>query len=360
MSFFTKLFGSNPTENKVVTYIIPSNKTAKELGKVNIQKVDQELAIDFTILMEPQGKEAEGWQTGVALDASSSMRGAYGTEVKGSIPPEVAKQYTNKGWITVRDKDGRHETVLTKQAVKDAIDKGYLTATTNVVQPLARQFITYLAGELDADGGTTVIYWACGTGDEYEVVGDFTENECKTLELEGPAILSYGAKTMLKPAVHYFVNRFADAKRGMYIFITDGIIDDLEAVKRYTTQLAVEINAGQRNPVKCILVGVGDTIDEQQMEELDNLDTGTDIDIWDHKIAGEMRALIEIFSEVVSENQIVAPVGVLSTQSGTLIKRFTDGLPAKVAFRLPATETGFILEVAGYKIVQAIPEDLLR
>jgi hypothetical protein len=33
------------------------------------------------------------------------------------------------------------------------------------------------------------------------------------------------------------------------------------------------------------LVGIGDAINESQMEELDDLESGTDVDIWDHKIA---------------------------------------------------------------------------
>ena len=355
MSIFDKWFGSKNT-----LHTIPSDKTAREFGKVNIKKDGTELEIDFTISMVPQGNDAEGWQTGVALDASSSMRGAYGTEVKGNIPSNIFDEYKNKGWVTNREKDGRNEIALTKQAVTDSRSKGYLKPTANVVQPLARQFISYLASELDADGGTTVIYLACEKGDQYEVVGDFTEEECQTLDVEGPATLSYGSKTILKPAMEYFVDRFADAKRGMYIFITDGILDDLESVKRYTTQLATEIESGQRNALKFILVGIGDKIDEKQMVELDNLDTGTEIDIWDHKIAAEMRALIEIFSEVVSENQIVAPVGIISTLSGGVVKKFTDGLPAKVTFKIPATEKGFSLEVAGRKISQVIPTDLIQ
>jgi hypothetical protein len=40
-----------------------------------------------------------------------------------------------------------------------------------------------------------------------------------------------------------------------------------------------------------VLIGVGRDVSEYQMRELDDLDTGTDIDLWDHKIASEMRVL---------------------------------------------------------------------
>jgi hypothetical protein len=354
MSIFNKLFGKKKNQ-----FIIPSNQTAEEFGKVNLRNVNNEWKIDFTILMEPQGKETEGWQTGIALDASTSMRAAYGAEVKGKIPLNAEQEYKSNGWITKTTKDGRTGKVFTRAAVNDAISKDYLKMTNNIVQPLAREFIAYPASKLDANGGTTVIYWACEDGSAYEVIGKFTDAECQNLIIEGPSTLSYGSKTILQPAVQYFVDQFSDAKRGMYVFVTDGIIDDLESVKQYTTKLAVEIKDGVRNPIKCVLIGVGDQINQKQMEELENLDTGTDIDIWDHKIVTEMSALVEIFAEVVSENQIVAPVGIITTESGTIIRKYTDGLPAKVKFSIPTTEKSFAVEIAGRKIVQAIPMNII-
>ncbi|OQY54602.1 MAG: hypothetical protein DRR08_07275 [Candidatus Parabeggiatoa sp. nov. 2] len=56
-----------------------------------------------------------------------------------------------------------------------------------------------------------------------------------------------------------------EAERGMYIFMSDGHIDDLEAVKRYTIQLAKDIAAGKHNFIKCVLIGVGKKVDENQI-----------------------------------------------------------------------------------------------
>jgi hypothetical protein len=90
------------------------------------------------------------------------------------------------------------------------------------------------------------------------------------------------------------------------------------------------------------------------MEELDDLDTGTGVDIWDHKIAREMRNLIEIFAEVVSENQIVAPTARIFDVNGQVVKHYPDGLPAKVALSMPAASPWFELEVAGKRIRQSV------
>lgn len=282
---------------------LASHLLAKEFGEINVLRTADAYKILFTVLMEPTGTEAEGWQTGVALDASASMKAAW---------------------------------------------------SRNEIEPFARKMIAYLAANLDADGKTTVIYWACGDGSQLEVVGDLSAEECEKTMFRGPQKISLGTSTILAPAMWYFVEKFKTAKHGMYIFITDGKLYDLPKVKSYTLRLCKDIAAGKRNPVKCVLIGLGDQIDEAQMEELDDLESNTDIDIWDHKIAKDMRSLVEIFAEVVGENQIVAPTARIYDDKGQLIKNFTDGLPAKVSFNLPLTSAYFELEVMGRRIRQTI------
>jgi len=337
-----------------VSHQLPSSMVAAEFGEVNVRATASGVEVLFTILMEPQDSEAEGWQTGVALDASASMRDAYGRGLRGKVPPEIMDEYENKGWLNVRIEDGKKTRTYQKAAYDDAIENGYLKLTPNAIEPLAREFIAYLAGNLDADGGTTVIYWACGDGSKFEVAGDVTVAQCPTFSVVGPQTTGFGQGTQLTPAVTYFVDRFHDARRGMYLFLTDGKIDDLDAVKAYTKTLARKIAAGKRHPIKCVLIGVGDKIDEGQMEELDDLDTGTEIDIWDHKIAKEMRGLVEIFAEVVNENTIVAPTGTIFDSRGKVVKRFPDGVPARISVTLPLKSDWFELEVGGQRIRQPV------
>ncbi|MCC6421229.1 MAG: VWA domain-containing protein [Gemmataceae bacterium] len=341
-----------PTDG--ISHQLPSSLVAREFGEVNVRRTPSAVEVQFTILMEPQGQEAEGWQTGVALDGSASMRDWYGQTLLGKVPREAAAEYRRRGWITEEYQDGRKVMIYEPVAYDDAIRRGYLRYSENIVQPAACEFIAYLAGNLDADGGTTVIYWACGDGSACEVLGDFTTEQCRSLTLIGPRGIDFGTGTYLLPAVRYFVERFKDAERGMYVFLTDGRLDDLEAVKRYTTQLAREIQAGKRHAIKCVLIGVGDHVDESQMEALDDLDTGTSVDIWDHKIRKEMRDLKEIFAEVVDENQIVAPTARIFDAHGRVVKTFADGLPAKASFTLPPNSPWFELEVADQRIQQTV------
>ncbi|RUQ41054.1 MAG: VWA domain-containing protein [Candidatus Competibacteraceae bacterium] len=363
MSFWKNLFSKEPVKTEPKQSArnrqLPSQQVAPEFGEVDVLAIDHQYnRILFTILMEPTGSEAEGWQTGVALDASASMQGEFGrllvTGRCGPLPDVLKHHYEKQGWITKTQQDGITYSTFALPAVQDALERGHLEFTPNTVEPRAREFTAYLADNLDADGGTTVIYWACGDGTKLDVVGDLTGTDCQTASFAGPQNTAFGSSTHLAPAVRYFAERFRDAERGMYLFITDGRLDDLAAVKQYTIGLCREIAAGRRNPLKCVLIGLGDRIDEAQMEELDDLDSGTDVDIWDHKIAHEMRDIKEIFAEVVSENQIIAPTARILDSNGTIVKSFSDGLPAKVTFDLPRSSNWFELEVAGRRIRQSI------
>jgi hypothetical protein len=355
MPFWKNLFGGAEDDK---SHQLPSSMVASEFGEVNVRRKGPSAEILFTILMEPTGAGSEGWQTGVAIDASGSMKGAFGKGLeagpRGKPPQTLLEDYHRRGWVQLVKQQGETYIIFGNQAEADLVAKGHYVWSRNEIEPLARRMTAYLAANLDADGGTTVIYWACGDGHQIEEIGDLTAEDCELAPFKGPTKLEFGSGTGLTPAVKYFADRFQDAKNGMYIFITDGELHDLEEVKSYTTYLCRQIQAGRRNPLKCVLIGIGSDINEQQMEELDDLETGTNVDIWDHKIAREMRNLIEIFAEVVSENQIVAPTARIFDANGQVVKNYPDGLPAKVSFSMPSASPWFELEVAGKRIRQSI------
>ncbi len=291
-------------------------KTVEPFGEVNVYPLPGGATrIVATILMEPQ---REGAQTGIALDGSGSMRKLYGQATGGGVVSSIFKK----------------------------------PAVSNEVAPVAQQLCAYLARKIDADGGTTCIYWSVGPdGKNIEVVGDLTASQAETFDFKGPS--DFGTGTQLLPAVRYFVERFKDAPWGFFIFITDGELFDLEAVKQYSTQLAREVAAGRRNPVKFVLIGLGAEVNERQLEDLDDLDTGTTIDLWDHKLAAEMKQLQEIFAEVVDRNARVADNGKILDPQGRVVKNYSDtGLPALLTFDLPAGTNYFTLEVNGHQIHQ--------
>jgi hypothetical protein len=287
-------------------------------GEVNVYPAPgNKIRVVATILMEPY---KEGAQTGIALDGSGSMRKLYGGDDGSGVVSSIFKK---------------------KQA-------------QNEVSPVAQQLCAYLARKIDADGGTTCVYWATGTGgQQIEVIGDLTGDQVERYEFRGPK--EFGTGTYLLPAVRYFVERFRDAPWGFFVFITDGELFDLEEVKRYSTQLARAVANGSRNSLKFVLIGLGHEINERQMEELDDLDTGTEVDLWDHKLAAELRILQEIFAEVVDKNARVADSGKILDARGNVVKNYSDtGVPAYLEFEIPLGNDYFTLDVNGNQINQPL------
>jgi hypothetical protein len=296
-------------------------RVVEPFGEVNVYPVGGKTRVVATILMEPH---REGTQTGIALDGSGSMASLYGVEEGGG--GLLASLFGFK-------KQGRNE-----------------------ITPVAQKLCAYLARRIDADGGTTCIYWATGHhGQKIEVVGDLTAEEAERHVFGPPR--EFGTGTQLLPAVRHFVERFKDAPWGFYVFITDGELHDLDAVKAYSTQLAREVAAKRRKPLKFVLIGIGPHVNEGQMEELDDLDTGTPVDLWDHKLAAEMRLLEEIFAEVVDKNARIADRGRILDPQGHVVKDYSDtGMTALLEFEMPAGADYFTLEVNGNKIHQGLSD----
>ncbi len=294
-------------------------------GEVNVYKSATGLSIKATILMVPNVENA---QTGLAIDASASMQPMYGVKI-GPFP----------------------------------------AAKPNVVEPVARTMSAFLAN-FSSDGKCSNIYWACSPdGSAIEEIGRFSAEEVETVPFTGPKRFPWGKQTKLLPPVRYFAEHaFKDVPWSLGVIVTDGIVDDLADVKSYCLQLGQQMASGQRLFMKLVLIGVGSEVDENQMEELDdmfegsNLRTpkGKEIDIWDHKIAGEMQKLEEIFSEIVDEDTIVVESGKIIDNNGKVAKEYRDGVPAVLKFDLPAGTTGFTLEFPGGNVTQDISEVLGR
>ena len=337
---------------------LPGQLVREPFGEVNVRRTSQATEVHFSILARPEGGHARGWQTGVALDASASMLKFYGRGLipagARGVPAWLLDEYRRKGWIRVHDEDGTAHNHWTEEAGRDAVGRGYLRRSKNLLNPLAQRLTSYLAEGLDADGGTTILYWGCGDGGAYEVLGDFTGEQCKVLDFSGPKVAGFGDRTRLTGALKYFCDRFESAPQGLFIFITDGRIDDMPGVVAYTRQLAQRIRAGERRPVKCVLLGFGDDVDVRQLRLLDDLDPGSGVDIWDHKLARDMTSLLEVFSEVVDEQQLVAPAATIYDEFGQLVADFPAGLPARVRFAMRRDSNLFDLVIEGQRTRQRL------
>jgi len=298
-------------------------------GEVNVYpQANGTLNIVATVLMEP---DIEGARCGLALDGSASMKKMYGANAPLSPIFRAA------------------------------------SGAANVVEPVTRTMAAYLA-RFSSSGTVNMVYWACSPdGSGIEEIAEVNEQQAATLAVPGPRKLSWGRKTKLLPPVRHFVDGvFRNAPWAICVFITDGIIEDLQEIKQYCFQYARQIAAGKRNFIKLVLIGVGEEVYEAQMTELDDMFEGSnlkdphgdDIDLWDHKLAGEMRHLQEVFAEVVSEKIIVAEHGRILDTSGRVAADYSDGVPALLRFTLPRGSKSFTLELPGHRITQDLSEAL--
>src|SRR6201993_2262231 len=199
-------------------------KVVEPFGEVNVYpSAGGKVKVVATILMEPH---KEGTQTGIALDGSGSMAKLYGD---GEKPGFLASLF------------------------------GFAKETHNEVTPVAQKLCAYLARKIDADGGTTCIYWATGPGGgSIEAVGDLTADQAERHVFGPPK--DFGTGTQLLPAVRHFEERFRSAPWGFFVFITDGELHDLDEVKHYSVRLAREIHSRRRNSLKFVLIGIGPSV----------------------------------------------------------------------------------------------------
>lgn len=295
-------------------------------GEVNTYpQADGSIKVVATVLMVP---DIEGARTGLALDASASMKKLYG-----------AGGVLGGG-------------VFAKAA-----------AAPNFVEPVARTMAAYLA-QFSSTGKCDLIYWAVNpAGDAVEPIAAVSQDEAQTVAIPGPKKFPWGRGTKLLPPVRHFVDDlFKAAPWSICVFVTDGVIEDLADVKAYCLNFAKQIAAGQRQFAKLVLIGVGEEVDESQMEELDDMfegsgikmPDGSPIDLWDHKLAAEMKKIEEIFAEVVSEDATVAASGRIVNNAGTPCADYPDGLPAMLRFTLPKGSTSFTVEFPGGSVTQDI------
>src|SRR5215471_39738 len=124
-------------------------KVVEPFGEVNVYPASgDKTRVIATILMEPR---REGTQTGIALDGSGSMSSLYGIE-EASSGGFFAQLFGRKKAPTAK----------------------------NEITPVAQKVCAYLARKIDADGGTTCIYWAVGPGgSQIEVVGDLRAEQAE-------------------------------------------------------------------------------------------------------------------------------------------------------------------------------------
>lgn len=228
-----------------------------------------------------------------------------------------------------------------------------LRKNQNKVQPLAQALGKTLAG--NATGQVALAYWACGDdGSDVDPVGLFKGEQIGSLAIEGPKLM--GGATQLAPIVRYFWEQvFAStdqSKTGVAVILTDGMWSDQEELKRLTQIMCDEVAAGRRALMK-IVVLVYETESNQSelpkieelMNDLDDYDSGTDVDIWDAKWVNYLSNFSQLFIEPVKQDSLGVGGRVLDAAGNVLLQK--DEFKFGIQFELPKNSSSFTVVLEG-------------
>lgn len=230
----------------------------------------------------------------------------------------------------------------------------------NQVEPQMQWMLEYLATK-DRDGVLRVAYWATGSGADLEIVGDLDGAKAKQYKFPGPR--SYGKATILLPVLRDYVAHIKrevaerGARRGLAVIVTDSQLSDPDDVIAYTQQVAKEVAAGRLPRINFVLLGVGEQVDEEQMERIGHDEYPGVGHLWCHRHADKLEEMAELVAVLVDETMTVAAGGTIYDQSNKVIKVYEGRLPAVLQFDVPEGCKEFTLEVGGQRFTQPISEE---
>ncbi|WP_295388365.1 vWA domain-containing protein [uncultured Thiodictyon sp.] len=243
---------------------------------------------------------------------------------------------------------------------------GVFEVLPNYVQAVARKLGCILT-TVTKTGTVTGLYWAISPdGGKTEIIGEFDEAGWSHAAIDGPkSPKDWGRGTKLLPAIQYGVETIArDADWTIGVIVTDGVIEDESACMQYCTALGKAMADGKRKPLKLVLIGIGNDVDEQQLERFDDMFEGTGItyDLWSHGMVASMKDEADIlgvlYGELMDEQTIIAASGSVLDGSGTTLASWADGLPGKFRFVLPKGQTLFTIHTPSRDISQDVSEAL--
>lgn len=237
--------------------------------------------------------------------------------------------------------------------------------TPNYVQNVARKLGEILTS-ITKSGKVSALYWAVSPdGSKTETIGDLDEATWAKAIISGPKHEKWGRGTKLLPAIRYGVEHVAqDADWTMGVIVTDGIIEDEADCLAYCLKVGKTMANSQRKPIKLVLIGIGQDVDEAQLERFDDMfeGSGIDYDLWSHGMVASMQEesdiLAVLYGELMSEEMMVAPSGSVEDGSGKVLASWTDGLPGKFRVVLPKGQTRIIIRTANASIMQDLSEAL--
>jgi hypothetical protein len=233
----------------------------------------------------------------------------------------------------------------------------------NYMQGVARKLGEILTS-VTKSGKVSALYWAVSPdGSKTEMIGELDDAGWAKATIGGPKREKWGRGTKLLPAIQYGVDQVAkDADWTMGVIVTDGIIEDEPDCIKYCLSVGKAIADGKRKPIKLVLIGIGQDVDEGQLERFDDMfeGSGIDYDLWSHGMVASMQdesdILAVLYGELMDEEVIVASSGSVEDGSGKVLASWTDGLPGKFRVVLPKGQTTLVIRTPNGSVEQDLSE----
>ena len=233
----------------------------------------------------------------------------------------------------------------------------------NYVEAVAIKIGKYLT-EVTNPAKAASIYWAVSPdGGKIEGIGEFDETGWDNAKISGPKTEKWGKGTKLLPSIKYgWETVFPGSKCTIGVIITDGIIDDEQDCINYCLQIGQQLNGQEPAPFKLVIIGAGESVDEGQLDRLNDMfeGTGIDYDLFGAGLVSNMKEEADIlnvlYGELMTKDTIIANNGRVEDSKGNVLISWSDAMPGKFEFKLPKGEKQFTIRVPGADIVQDVSE----
>ena len=231
----------------------------------------------------------------------------------------------------------------------------------NYMQAVARKLGSILTS-ITRTGKVYATYWAVSPdGSKAEPIGEFDEAAWQSAAITGPRREKWGKGTRLLPALQLCADRIArDADWTIGVIVTDGLIEDEKDCVGYSFRIGREIATSRRKPIRFVLLGIGEEVDETQLQRFDDMFEGSGVrcDLWSHGLVSSMQdesdILSVLFGELITEETIIAPRGWVEDSRGQKLRDWSDGMPGRFRFALPPGVTSFVIRTPDRSITQDV------
>lgn len=231
--------------------------------------------------------------------------------------------------------------------------------SANQVDEALKPIVPYLAG-MDASRALRMAYWAGGDGRRVYPLSntEVTAAEAAAMTFDGPPSSDFGSGTFLLPALRDFVDHIRGlvaagetVAKGLMVVITDGAFHDYDQVLAYAQDMEQAISEGKLPRIVVSIVGVGDQVSEDQLEQLlhDTRLTDADEATFCYNLVTEMPGLAAMVAHLVDVDVVAFTGGATITDSdGQVLMSYEDEVPALIELEVPVA-SGHIVFSAGGK-----------